>query len=235
MFSFVQQLTQSFSRPHFFHTKKEKVWTFLTQFSKWLPFENRVLAEVGDKVAPVPVGIDTVNILMNQSIVNEAEMQKWLELTQVKYPNGPANAEEAAKARVGEELYDMLFKGYTMKQWDRDPKDLAASVTQRIPVRTNRDERYFSDPHQAEPEWGFTGLIKNMITHPKIKYYLNIDFFEFRQTHDITKYKKIFYTGPVDQYFVSQVRSMSSSLFRHQIGHENHKISRDFIVAIQMT
>lgn len=125
-------------------------------------------------------------------------------MTQVQYPDGPKNAEEAAKARVGDELYDMIFKGYTTKQWDRNPKDLAASVTQRIPVRTNSDERYFSDPHQAEPEWGFTGMIEKMITHPKIRYYLNTDFFDFRKTHDLTRYKKIFYTGPIDQYFVSQ-------------------------------
>lgn len=190
--------------PHFFHTKVEKVWTYLTQFSTWLPFENRVLAAVGDKVAPVPVGIDTVNILMNQKIKNEAEMKEWLEMTQIKYPDGPKNAEEAAKARVGDELYKMLFEGYTTKQWDRSPTDLDASVTQRIPVRTNFDERYFSDPHQAEPEWGFTGLIANMIDHPNIRYFLNTDFFEFRKVHDLSKYKKVFYTGPIDQYFVAQ-------------------------------
>lgn len=190
--------------PHFFHTKKEKVWTFLTRFAKWLPFENRVLAEVRGKLAPVPVGIDTVNILMNQTLRTEDEMKQWLEMTQVKYPKGPQNAEEAAKARVGEELYAMLFEGYTTKQWDRSPKDLDASVTQRIPVRSNHDERYFSDPHQAEPEYGFTGLIASMLDHPKIKYYLNTDFFTFRKTHDISRYKKIFYTGPIDQYFVAQ-------------------------------
>lgn len=206
MYDFVDSnnIRVSLYGPHFFHTKKEKVWTFLTKFAKWLPFENRVLAEVGDKVAPVPVGIDTVNILMGEHIKTEAEMKEWLELTQVKYPDGPKNAEEAAKARVGVKLYEWLFEGYTTKQWDREPKELDASVTQRIPVRTNSDERYFSDPHQAEPEWGFTGLIKNMIDHPKIKYFLNIDFFDFRQTYDISKYKKIFYTGPIDQYFVSQ-------------------------------
>lgn len=151
MYDFVDgnHIRVSLYGPHFFHTKVEKVWTYLTQFATWLPFENRVLAEVGDKVAPVPVGIDTVNILMNQTIRNEEEMIKWLEMTQVKYPDGPENAEEAAKARVGEDLYNMIFKGYTTKQWDRDPKDLAPSVTQRIPVRTNHDERYFSDPHQV--------------------------------------------------------------------------------------
>lgn len=206
MFDYVDSnsIRVSLYGPHFFHTKKEKVWTFLTQFATWLPFENRVLAEVRGKLAPVPVGIDTVNILMNQSLHTEGEMKAWLKMTQIHYPKGPQNAEEAAKARVGEELYAMLFEGYTTKQWDRSPKDLDASVTQRIPVRSNHDERYFSDPHQAEPENGFTGLIASMLDHPKIKYFLNTDFFEFRKTHDLSRYKKIFYTGPIDQYFVSQ-------------------------------
>lgn len=190
--------------PHFFHTNKEKVWTLLTKFSRWVMFNNRVLAEVGDKTAPVPVNIDSVNILLGKNIQNEEEMKEWLKMTQVKYPNGPQNAEEAAKARVGESLYEMLFKGYTTKQWDRDPTDLAASVTQRIPVRSNRDNRYFSDVHQAEPEYGFTGLIQGMLDHAKISYFLNTDFFEFKKTVDITQYKKIFYTGPIDAYFAAQ-------------------------------
>lgn len=189
--------------PHFFHTNKEKVWMLLTRFSEWVLFENRALAQVGDKVVPLPVTIDTVNTLLSKNIANEEEMLKWLELTQVKYPNGPKNAEEAAQARVGKELYELLFKGYTTKQWNRDPTDLAASVTQRIPVRSNHDNRYFDDEHQAEPELGFTGLVERMLHHPKIKYFLDIDFFDFRTYYDIKKYKKIFYTGPVDAYFAS--------------------------------
>merc|ERR1712137_1425531 len=106
-------------------------------------------------------------------IKNMVEMKEWLSSIQDKYPNGAKNAEEAARERVGKVLYEKFFEGYTAKQWERNPRDLYPSVTQRIPVWYTHDDRYFNDAHQALPVKGFTELVRPMLTHPNIRYLLN--------------------------------------------------------------
>lgn len=195
--------------PHYFHTVDERVWQFLNKFSQWHYYEYRVVANVtdvkGETIFPtIPINIDTANAVFGMSIQTREEMAKWLEKTQDKYPGGPKNAEEAARARVGKVLYEKFFEGYTTKQWERSPKDLYPSVTQRIPVWSTRDDRYFNDAHQALPVRGFTELVRPMLNHRNIRYLLNTDYFKFRKQFDVKRYKKIIYTGPIDQYFADQ-------------------------------
>jgi UDP-galactopyranose mutase len=127
-------------------------------------------------------------------------MQKWLDENQVKYET-PKNAEEAAKARVGEILYEKMFKHYTKKQWDKYPEELDASVTQRIPVRNNFDDRYFSDKYQYLPEGGYTQMFEKIFDHPNIRVMLNTDYFDVRGELEKHGYEKLFYTGPIDRFF----------------------------------
>lgn len=184
--------------PHIFHTNDEGVWEYVNRFSRWRPYEHRVVAKVDGKLVPVPVNITTVNSLFGLNLKTEAEMKQWLAENQVPNDN-PQNGKEAALARVGPVLYEKIFKNYTRKQWDKYPEELDASVLNRIPVRTTFDDRYFSDKYQALPAEGYTKLFEQMLAHPNITVQLNTDFFDVRE--DVTQFEKLFYTGPIDRFF----------------------------------
>jgi UDP-galactopyranose mutase len=183
---------------HLFHTNFEDVWEYINRFAEWYPYEHRVVAKVDGKLVPIPVNITTVNELFGLNIKNEEEMKKWLDEHQVKNDN-PQNGKEAAQARVGEVLYEKMFKYYTKKQWDKYPEELDAEVLNRIPVRDNFDDRYFSDKYQALPKGGYTKLFEKILDHKTITVMLNTDYFDVKD--QIKGYEKLFYTGPIDQYF----------------------------------
>ncbi len=183
---------------HLFHTNYEDVWKYVQQFSEWYPYEHKVISQVDGKLVPIPVNITTVNMLFGLNIKNEKEMKAWLESVQVKNDN-PKNGKEAAMALVGEVLYEKMFKHYTKKQWDKFPEELDASVLQRIPVRDNFDDRYFSDKYQALPKGGYTQMFEKIFDHPNIEVRLNTDYFDVRD--ELKNFEKLFYTGPIDQFF----------------------------------
>ncbi len=184
--------------PHFFHTNFEDVWSYINKFSEWMPYEHKVLSYTDGKLVSVPVNITTINKLFNLNIKTEEEMQDWLQRNtkNIRYPK---NSEEASLSRVGEKLYEKLFKNYTKKQWDLWPKELDASVMNRIPVRTNFDDRYFSDKYQVMPKNGYTKMFEKMIDHPNIEVRLNKDYLDAEI--DIKNSEKLFFTGPIDLYF----------------------------------
>jgi len=170
----------------------------VNRFSEWYFYEHKVLSHVDGKLVPIPVNITTVNMLFGTNIRNEEEMKHWLLQNQAKYED-PKNGEEAALAAVGPVLYEKMFKNYTFKQWAKWPSQLDASVLKRIPVRTNFDDRYFTDKYQYLPKCGYTQMFKKMLDHPNITTVLNTDFFEVRDS--IKGYEKLFYTGPIDRFF----------------------------------
>ena len=183
---------------HLFHTGEEDVWEYVNQFSDWYPWEHKVIARVDDKTVPIPVNITTVNTLFNENISSEEGMKSWLESNRINIEK-PANGEEAVLNKVGLELYEKMFKFYTKKQWDKFPEELDASVLERIPVRHNYDDRYFTDKYQALPEGGYTQLFEKMLDHPNIEVMLDTDYFDVKD--GIAGYEKLFYTGPVDRFF----------------------------------
>jgi UDP-galactopyranose mutase len=183
---------------HLFHTNEEQVWEYINQFSDWYPWEHKVVARVDDKTVPIPVNITTVNTLFNTNISTEKEMQQWLEENRVPFIK-PSNGEEAVLNRIGTTLYEKMFKHYTNKQWDKYPAELDASVLERIPVRTNFDDRYFSDKYQALPKGGYTKLFENILNHANIEVLLDTDYFDVKNQY--SNYEKLFYTGPVDSFF----------------------------------
>jgi len=163
-----------------------------------------VLGIVNGKHVPIPVTIDTVNTLFDEKIESTEEMDEWLKKEQVTFYDEDGeereaeNSEEVALMRVGQRLYDLMFKPYTFKQWAKYPAELGPEVLSRIPVRNNHDGRYFSDPHQALPKDGYTAIFDKMLSSPKITVLTNTDYFEVR---DKLKCKRLYYTGPVDSYF----------------------------------
>lgn len=182
---------------HLFHTQYKRVWNYVQQFAEWVPYEHRVLALVEGKHVPVPVNIDTVNALFGLSIRLEAEMDEWLRKEQVAFPE-PKNSEEMALSRVGRRLYLLLFKPYTIKQWDKTPAELGPEVMARIPVRNNHDPNYFGDPYQALPQNGYTAIFERMFDHPLITVHTSVDYFDVRDT---LRCGRTYFTGPIDAYF----------------------------------
>jgi len=183
---------------HLFHTNSKKLWEYINKFDEWIRYEHKVLSYVDDKYVSIPVNITTVNELCDENIQNSKEMDEWLKENQVKYEK-IENGEEMAKSRVGNILYEKMFKSYTIKQWNKLPQELDASVLARIPIRNDFDTRYFNDKYQYLPKNGYTNLIKNMLNNELIEIELNTDFFEIDQYKD--QYEGIIYTGPIDRYF----------------------------------
>lgn len=187
---------------HLFHTNIEKVWNYINNFDEWVRWEHKVLSFVDDKFVNIPVNITTVNELCNENIKDIEEFEKWLSQNQIKYDK-IENSEEMAKSLIGDKLYEKMIKPYTYKQWNKYPHELDSSVLARIPIHKNFDTRYFSDKYQALPKNGYTHFFKNILDNKNIDVKLNTDFFNFVKNNDMTVYKAIIYTGPIDSYFSS--------------------------------
>ena len=182
--------------PHIFHTNSAAIVEYLSQFTEWRPYEHRVLAMVDGMLLPIPINLDTVNRLYGMELDSEG-MERWLE--GVREPVAKIEtSEDVVVSTVGRELYEKFFRGYTRKQWGLDPSELAKSVTARIPTRTNRDDRYFTDTYQQMPKAGYTAMFERMLDHPKIEVRLGVD---YRALKDQGLAARTVYTGPIDEFF----------------------------------
>lgn len=178
---------------HLFHTNDAEVWDYINRFGLFQRWDHRVLCDVSGVLVPMPVNINTVNALFSLSLQTEQEMIDWLSKERVSCD--VKNSEDVALTRVGPRLYETLFKNYTVKQWDKLPADLEPSVLERIPVRTNFDDRYFGDRYQGLPVNGYTGLVEKMLVGAEVR--LGVDYADLS---DCT-WDKLIFTGPIDVYF----------------------------------
>jgi UDP-galactopyranose mutase len=154
------------------------------------------LASVDGQLLPIPINLDTLNRLYGLNMTS-SEAECFLQSIAEKRPE-LRTSEDVVVNRVGRELYEKFFRNYTRKQWGIDPSELDAAVTARVPVRTNRDSRYFTDVYQAMPLRGFTRMFENMLDHSNIKVLLNADYREIQ--HELS-YSNLIYTGPIDEFF----------------------------------
>ncbi len=182
--------------PHIFHTNSKKVFDYLGQFTAWRPYEHRVLASVDGQLVPMPINVTTINALYGLQL--NCEQVEAFYNSRAEKIERVATSEDVVVSKIGRELYEKFFKGYTRKQWDLDPSELDASVTSRVPVRMNKDDRYFTDTYQAMPVHGYTKMFRNMLSHPNIKVMLNTD---YKEIMDIIPYQRMIYTGPIDSFF----------------------------------
>jgi UDP-galactopyranose mutase len=182
--------------PHIFHTNSREIFEYLSRFTQWRSYEHRVLASVDGQLVPIPINLDTINILYGMDL-NSFEVEDFFKaLAEPKeYIH---TSEDVVVSKVGRVLYEKFFRGYTRKQWGLDPSELDKSVIARIPTRINRDNRYFTDTYQAMPLHGFTRMFENMLNHPNIKVMLNTDYQEIQKAIPC---REIIYTGPVDEFF----------------------------------
>lgn len=182
--------------PHYFRTNAPSVVDYLSRFTDWHPVAYKVLSWTHGQHWQFPINLNTFELFIGRPSTPE-EMQATLEKWRVPIDN-PRNSEEVIVSQVGWELYEMFFRNYTRKQWSRDPKDLDPSVCGRIPIRTNRDDRYLDARFQALPKDGYTKLFERMLDHPLIDLELNADFRDWREK---ARYDHLIYTGMIDEYF----------------------------------
>jgi UDP-galactopyranose mutase len=182
--------------PHIFHTNSGRIVDYLSNFTKWRPYEHRALAHVDGHLLPIPINLDTVNGLYGLNLAVD-DLKAFFE--RVREPKTPVlSSEDVVVGTVGRDLYEKFFKNYTRKHWGLDPSQLSAGVTARVPVRTNRDDRYWTDEFQGVPLRGYTRMFEAMLDHPNISIELSVDFHEVRER---VRAEHTVYTGPIDAYF----------------------------------
>ncbi len=182
--------------PHIFHTNSREVFEYLTQFTEWRQYQHRVLACVDGQLLPIPINLDTINRLYGLRL-NSFEVEEFF-ASKAEKVGRLRTSEDVVVSKVGRDLYEKFFRNYTRKQWGLDPSELDASVTARVPTRTNRDDRYFTDTYQAMPKHGYTRMFENMLDHPNIKVMLNVD---YREIERLIPHRELVFTGPVDEFF----------------------------------
>lgn len=182
--------------PHIFHTNSREVYDYLGQFTPWRPYEHRVLASVDGQLLPIPINLTTINKMYGLNLSSD-QVEAFFKSKAQKIDR-IITSEDVVVSKVGRELYEKFFRGYTIKQWDLDPAELDASVTARVPTRINKDDRYFTDTYQAMPLHGYTKMFEKMLSHPNIKIMTNTD---YKEIVDSVSHKNMIYTGPVDTYF----------------------------------
>jgi UDP-galactopyranose mutase len=182
--------------PHIFHTNGERIFQYLSRFTAWHEYEHRVLGVVDGRRYPFPINRDTLNQLYGLDL-DEAGAAAFFE--RVREPREQvATSEDVVLNSVGRDLYEKFFLNYTRKQWGLDPSQLKAGVAARIPVRTNTDDRYFTDTFQAMPRDGYTAMFRNLLDHPRIQVELDTD---HENVRDRIQARHVVFTGPIDAYF----------------------------------
>jgi len=182
---------------HIFHTNAQRVIDYLSRFTDWRRYEHRVIAEVDGQFVPMPINRTTIERLHGRRFSSEAEVAAHLEA--LAEPHAEVKtSEQAVTSKVGRDLYERLFRGYTRKQWELDPAQLHASVCGRIPVRTGSDDRYFTDAFQHMPADGFTRMFERMLDHPNIDVRVGTDYHSIREQ---VSPRHLVWTGPIDAFF----------------------------------
>jgi UDP-galactopyranose mutase len=189
---------------HIFHTNNQRVWDYINQFAQFNRFTNAPVANYKGEIYSLPFNMYTFNKMWGVVTPQEAEA-KIEEQRKAAGITEPKNLEEQAISLVGTDIYEKLIKGYTMKQWGRDCKDLPAFIIKRLPVRLTYDNNYFNALYQGIPMGGYTKMVENILEGVEVR--LNVDYLEHREELDALA-KKVIYTGPIDAYFNYQLGAL---------------------------
>lgn len=182
--------------PHIFNTDDEEVWAYVQRFGKFRPFVNRVKALTARGMFSLPLNLLTINQFFGKAF-NPTEAAEFVASLGDKTIGEPQSFEDQALKFVGADLYQAFFYGYTKKQWGCEPRELPASILQRLPIRFNYDDNYYKTRHQGIPENGYTAIIAAMLDHPRIEVKLETAFEHGMET----EFRHVFYAGPIDGFF----------------------------------
>ncbi|MDR4307196.1 UDP-galactopyranose mutase [Chelatococcus sambhunathii] len=203
--------------PHIFHTNSDAIIDYLSKFTEWRPYEHRVVGQIDDKRVPIPINRTTLNALYGANLKTDEDAQRFLE-ARAEPVEKVETSEDVVVSKVGRELYEKFFRGYTRKQWGLDPSKLDSSVTARVPTRTNEDDRYFTDAHQMMPKHGYTRMFEKMLDHPNINIMLRTD---YRDVRDVIPHRHLIFTGPIDEFFDFRFGKLPYRSLRFE--HETHE------------
>jgi UDP-galactopyranose mutase len=189
---------------HLFHTSNQRVWDYVNRFTSFTNYQHRVFARVADQVYAFPMNLALINNFFGRSFTPD-EARALIAEQAAEFDTADAtNLEEKAISLIGRPLYEAFVKGYTAKQWQTDPTELAPSIITRLPVRYTFNNRYFNDTYEGLPVDGYTAWLKNMVAHPKIEVRLDSDYFDLRDELAAASPNAVtVYTGPLDRYFNS--------------------------------
>ena len=182
--------------PHIFHTNSRAVFEYLSDFTDWRPYRHQVRGVVDRHLVPIPINLDTINTLYDLNLTSD-QLEAWF-ADRAEAVDAVRTSEDVVVSKVGRELYEKFFRGYTRKQWGLDPSELDKSVTARVPVRTDRNGDYFTDEFQSMPAQGYTRMFERMLDHPNITLRTGVDYDTIR--HEVC-YDGLVWTGPVDEFF----------------------------------
>lgn len=211
--------------PHYFRSNSERIVEYLSQFTDWKPVDYTIKSYTDGQYWNFPINLNTFEQLIGREATSE-EFEQWLEERREKIEN-PKNSEEVITSQVGRELYEKFFKGYTLKQWKKHPSELDASVCGRIPIRTNRDDRYLREKFQALPKDGYTALFERLVASvPGLEVKTNTDFDAAKEHYD---YEHLVFTGQIDAYFDYQLGKLPyrSLRFEHE-SFSTEELGREF-------
>ncbi|MBF0316469.1 MAG: UDP-galactopyranose mutase [Oligoflexia bacterium] len=187
---------------HIFHTNDEKVWSYITRFGEFTRYQHKVLTTYQGRVYNMPISLSTINSFYNTNLkpnevasFMERERERERECEQA---GDVANLETKAISLIGRPLYEALIKGYTIKQWNKDPSKLPPEIITRLPVRDNYDNSYFSDYYQGLPRDGYHALFEKILKPPLIELHLNCDYYAIKDR--IPRSTKIYFSGPIDKF-----------------------------------
>jgi UDP-galactopyranose mutase len=188
---------------HIFHTSIPRVWEYINKFSAFTAYRHKVLTEYKGRVYPMPIGLAAVNMFYGTNL-KPYEVQDFLDRERGAEPGPkpgftlvPTNLEDKAVSLIGRPLYEAFIKGYTWKQWNKNPRELPADIITRLPVRTDYNTDYFNDPRQGMPVNGFAALFDNILRHKNIELLLNTAYRDI--SAQIPPTCKVFYSGPLDE------------------------------------
>lgn len=182
--------------PHIFRTNSSEAWKYLSRFTDWVDYQHKVLSYVGGKYYPMPINLDTINLFLGTSFSSE-DVLRYFEHVKVQKET-VENVKDRIESQVGSLFYQSFFENYTYKQWGIAPEKLPKEIVSRIPIRSNRDDRYFTVRYQGLPTHGYTEMMLKMLHHPNIHVMLNT---EYKEIKDQIQYSKLFYCGSIDEYF----------------------------------
>ncbi|MBJ7283952.1 MAG: FAD-dependent oxidoreductase [Akkermansiaceae bacterium] len=183
--------------PHYFRSNSQRIVEYLSAFTEWHQVSYTIKSYTRGRYWSFPINLNTFEEFLGREATSE-EFSAWLDKNRTDIPD-PKNSEEVILSQVGKELYELFFEGYTRKQWKLHPRELDASVCGRIPIRTNRDNRYLAESFQALPKHGYTAMFEKLLNaSPGVELHLGVDFHEARAqwTH-----KHLIFTGAIDEFY----------------------------------
>lgn len=192
---------------HVFHTSSEEVWSYIRKFSEFNDYRHKVVAHHRGQVYSLPFNLHTIGTFFGRHYSPQEARQLIADQIAGEQIGALDNLETKAISAVGRPLYEAFVRGYTLKQWGIDPKELPKSIIERLAIRFNFNDRYFSDCHEGIPIDGYSKIFERMLDSPLIRLLPSTDFFSVRD--EISPDILVVYTGPIDRFFDCRFGALS--------------------------